>query len=134
MNAGCTNDCPILGVYEPDRQEQRFCERCTRWFHLGCLNSLTPDELGTLPSLPEALAGAAATNAYEGRLLSIPIKRGMLSGISGNGHQQIRARKRARHPGQVEFAEDVEDRINEDYIAGYTSRSFFRCPLCQTMI
>jgi hypothetical protein len=85
----CRSRCN--GIYDPKSDVQRYCPKCAQWYHVGCLKPVNrvpiPEELG-LSNLPDDLPQGILDIALR------PIERGgVVSGISGNGMEQVQLRR-----------------------------------------
>jgi hypothetical protein len=63
-------------------------------------------------------------------MLLVPIERGMLSGVTGNGTMQVILRKMGRDEG--EMPEDWKDAVGLGYVRRMTGQAHYhyKCPVC----
>lgn len=127
------NECRFGGIYNPNSHCQRFCSGCNRWFHLGCLRR-TEDK----PSL-EMLLGHECHSRISPRFqrfISIPIERGGLSGLVGNGRPQLRAREWIKNGGEppADWFQEIEEGYLEKQESLQLTLIYFQCPTCDRAI
>jgi hypothetical protein len=124
-------ECRHGGVYSPSSHCQRYCSACLRWFHLGCLGSVEAE-----PTLHMILGYDYRQTAdpHILRFLSIPVERGGLFGVVGNGRDQVQARKMACND-RVVAATWFRD-IDAGYVEKCESMRlvYFQCPTCDRVI
>ncbi|KZP07082.1 hypothetical protein FIBSPDRAFT_965916 [Athelia psychrophila] len=123
---GCKPKCPLNGIYKPDRMRQRYCQKCLIWYHLGCVK-LVPDEQAIAT---EAIAGTSSEDARLDSLIRLPIERGFLAGITGNGQVQLALRDHAKK-GQPLVGNQA---FTTHYLVLFTGREMYTCPKCQLVI
>lgn len=81
----------------------------------------------SIQPLALTVSGVQTDNDDIDRVLAIPIKRGLLSGISGNGRHQLQLRRWSleRVEGRLDHG------ISREYLNSLTTTcSYFTCPLC----
>lgn len=130
---GGKKNCRFGGFYNPNSHCQRYCAGCSHWFHLGCLQRMTAE-----PSLEMILGHRPHPSIVPQfiRLVSIPIERGGLSGIVGNGRVQLRAREWVENGGKPPA--DWHQEIGEGHLEKLESFQleliYFQCPTCDRAI
>lgn len=78
--------------FSPDKETQRFCLNCNRWYHTRCLQVLSPP--GSIKSrLPSTQVHPDFTDELFKALLCCPIERGITAGVSGNGWAMCQIRR-----------------------------------------
>lgn len=95
------------------------------WYHVGCVKPVEVE--ASIPT--EDIAGTSSRDDVLESLLRLPIERGFLAGIVGNGQVQLALRENAKK-GRP-FAEDA---FNIRYLALFTGREMYVCPTCQMII
>lgn len=81
--------------FSPDKEIQRFCLNCNRWYHTRCLKVLLPTD-SIKSHLPETKVHADADHLVDElfkALICCPIERGITAGVSGNGWALHQARE-----------------------------------------
>jgi len=114
-----TFHCCCRSFYDPVQDVQRYCERCKKWFNIGCCKSIA-GAVHRPPGLKE-------------KLHDMPIMRGALGSmnkewrISGNGwhREMVRDWRRANR-----FPDNWEDQLGGDFITTfeYASFTYYHCP------
>jgi len=130
MKENCLGEeCRFGGIYNPNSHCERYCAGCSRWFHLGCLQKMEGK-----PSL-EMLLGHEChprMSPHFQRFISIPIERGGLSGLVGNGRPQLQARElvsNGRKPPGDWLREIEEDYLEKQELV-QLELIYFQCPTC----
>lgn len=122
-------DCPLSGIYNANSHGQRYCTSCLTWFHFGCIKQWrgipnTSQIVGVeLPiDLPDLLRD----------LLRVPIERGGLFGVVGNGQVQIALRQMSTQPLRLEW----ESNIDNQYVANVlgADHAYYACPTCTCVV
>ncbi|KZP26443.1 hypothetical protein FIBSPDRAFT_887241 [Athelia psychrophila] len=116
----CKPKCPLKGIYKPDRMRQRYCQKCLIWYHLGCVK-LVPDEQAIAT---EAIAGTSSEDDRLDSLIRLPIERGFLAGIAGNGQVQLALRDHAKKGQPLVGNQEFTTR----YLALFAGREMYHCP------
>jgi hypothetical protein len=106
------------------------------WFHLGCLKPfpgepeaeeiLGADFFEVRPQIPEPFL----------RYLCIPIERGGLSGVAGNGKDQMWVRLEGKRSAFYDKKPDWYPGVSPDYFKEWedTKLVYFYCPTCNRAI
>lgn len=129
-NNTCLNDSSCKTIYCPDRDIQRHCPTCHRWFHVQCLShheAPPPFSITGQKSPPDGLS-------EECRALCIaPIERGQGNhDIVGNGRLQTDLRNLLPTVDPASWR-GLAGRTYINLILSQNSNYFF-CPLCNTCI
>lgn len=122
ISKGCKKNCH--GLYRPNYDIQRYCTQCITWYHIGCCTGMK----GALPTLQQVLGEDQSPPLEEKgrRLLMVPIERGGLFGLVGNGQIQLAIRQTWWRKKEV--WEEV-DLVYQELVEK-TIFSYVLCPLC----
>lgn len=105
---------------------QRYCQKCLTWYHAGCVKLVKTDTVIST----EDIAGTSSRDDTFDSLLRLPIERGFLAGLAGNGQVQLALREYAKK-GQP-FVGDKA--FNTRYLALFAGREMYVCPVCSLVI
>lgn len=124
--------------YSPDKEIQRFCSNCNQWYHIRCLDVLSP--LGSIKShLPptEVQAHHKVDKLFKA-LICCPVERGITAGVFGNGwgiHQARQWYNQLVNEG-YHLPDDwitQMDQIDTRWIAptkNLANTTYYQCPNC----
>ncbi|KAL4064651.1 hypothetical protein J3A83DRAFT_4191355 [Scleroderma citrinum] len=133
MLEGTTHVCQVCQkAYNPDKDHQRYCRTCRKWFHCGCLKRL-PKASNKMQEyvIEQGRTSGLWCNDKFIDALCIPISQGKVSGVVGNG-MTILAMWGAFEKSQEEDVEiDWNGNLTSDVLE-HTTRLhvYYQCPLC----
>lgn len=132
MHKNCLQDkCRHGGIYNPNSHCQRYCTGCAMWFHVGCLGRFDGE-----PNLKRVLGHDIQSTVPEQflKFIQIPIERGGLSGLVGNGQSQFWARSRIGMDDVI--PPDWNLQVSQEYLKRCEGVKlvYFHCPTCDRVI
>jgi hypothetical protein len=132
----CISHC--IKPFSPDKETQRFCLNCDRWYHTRCLQALSPPESIKSHKPPTEVPTHCLVDELFKALIRCPIERGITAGVFGNGwamHQAHQWYHQLVHEGQ-HLPDDwtiTLDQVNVKWIMPTKSLAntiYYQCPTC----
>jgi hypothetical protein len=117
------------GIYNPNSDRQRFCQKCKTWYHLKCLERSSE----TMQSTSDRYLVESFNEELE-MLCVQPIERGAQLGIIGNGRVRKTAYQiyRAAIDDGLDPNPNWKREINDKLII--LDPDYYTCPRCTIMM
>jgi hypothetical protein len=126
----CIPECP--GIYNVNSDIEHYCTCCKCWFHIKCIKR---GRRQTTPTLSDILTFQLSPHPKDLlRILMVPIERGGIFGLSGNGQIQLRVRREVQN--SEGFNLGWIDGMDSSYMeqVQQTDFTYFGCPSCVAVI